>query len=358
MIKKLLLLSLIPFILSGCTKENYEELTFSSWGSVSEVKIIKQIISDFELENPDIKIKFLHIPQNYFQKLHLLFASNTAPDVLFINNLNIPIYEKYLEDLTNEINQKDFYTQSLEGLSYQNKLLAIPRDISNVVFYINLDIISKPSEEWSIEDFLKIAQTASKNEVFGVSFEEDIYWALPYLYAFGGGVLDKNLNLITQSKETQTGLEFYKNLRDKYHIAPSKTQIGSATLAQMFLDGKIAMYLSGRWIYPKISEKANFRWTTVPFPGSSGVPCDCSGWAVYKNSKHKESAKKFVQYLASESSSEYFTRTGLIVPARINTSKELENGDAFIKSIKNSINTPVSKDYKKILDNWKQEIGW
>lgn len=358
MIKKLLFLIIVPLILCGCTKQTKEEITFSSWGSVSEVKIIKQIISEFEEDNPDVKIKFMHIPQNYFQKLHLLFASNTAPDVIFINNLNIPIYEKYLEDLKNEINPQEFYPQSLEGLSYDKKLLAIPRDISNVVFYINLDLVPMPPKDWDLDEFLKIAQSATKDGKFGVSFEEDIYWALPYLFSFGGGILDNDLNLITETEETKKGLEFYKNLRDKYHVAPTESQVGSSTLAQMFLDKQIAMYLSGRWIYPKISEKADFNWTTVKFPGSTGVPCDCSGWAVSKNSKHKESAKKFVQYLSSQNSSEYFTETGLIVPARIEASKKLENGSAFLESIPTSINTPVSKDYKKIVDTLKQTIEW
>lgn len=341
--KKLLLLLFIPFILCGCTSNTQEEITFSSWGSVSEVKILNKIISDFERENPDVKIKFMHIPQNYFQKIHLLFASNTAPDVIFINNLNIPIYEKYLEDLSEEINKTDYYPQAIDCLSFNGKLLAVPRDVSNVVFYINLDIIPKPNDNWTLEDFLQIAQKATRNGVFGVSFEEDAYWALPYLQAFDENILDEG---------DFKGLEFYKDLRDKYKIAPTRSQVGSSTLAQMFLDGKIAMYVSGRWMYPKIKEKADFNWTVINFPGEKGVPCDASGWAVSKNSKHKASAKKFVKYLSSEKSSEYFTKTGLIVPARIETSNLIEE-NVFIEAIKTSSKTPVNKDYKKIMDKYR-----
>lgn len=341
--KKLLLLILLPFILCGCAQKQQEEITFSSWGSISEVKILNQIISDFETQNPEIKIKFMHIPQNYFQKIHLLFASNTAPDVIFINNLNLPIYENYLEDLSNEVQKEDFYPQSLEGLSSNGKLLAIPRDISNVVFYINLELMPAPSENWTLDDFLKIAQTSTKNGKFGVSFEEDVYWALPYMQAFGENLLDE---------KDFKGLEFYKDLRDKYKVAPTKSQVGSSTLAQMFLDGKIAMYLSGRWMYPKISEKADFNWNVVQFPGEKGVPCDTSGWAISKNSKHKESAKKFIQYLASEQSSEYFAQTGLIIPARIEASKQIKE-QVFIDAIKTSVKTPVNKEYKKITDKYR-----
>ena len=108
--KQFLFLVCICFLLCGCVKKNpQEEIVFSSWGSVSEVKVLKDVILDFEKENKDIKVKFLHVPQNYFQKLHLLFASNTPPDVIFINNHYIPLYSSKLEDLTKEIPDKNIY---------------------------------------------------------------------------------------------------------------------------------------------------------------------------------------------------------------------------------------------------------
>ena len=117
MLKKVFTIILISILLCGCTKNKQEVLTFSSWGSVTEVSIIKKIINDFELKNPDIKINFMHIPQNYFQKIHLLFASNTAPDVLFINNLYLPVYQKELENLDNIIErERDDINQMIEDI--------------------------------------------------------------------------------------------------------------------------------------------------------------------------------------------------------------------------------------------------
>jgi multiple sugar transport system substrate-binding protein len=356
MLKRIFLLFLTSILITGCSSKKQEEITFSSWGSISEVTILKQLISNFEEENPDIKINFMHIPQNYFQKIHLLFASNTAPDILFINNLNLPIYASKLEPLESYINQEEFYPQSLDGLSFDGHLLAIPRDISNLVFYINLDLMNKPSKNWNLDEFMSLLLSQTNN--FGVSFEDDIYWAMPYLLAFDGGLLDDNYNNIVDSENSQKGLKFYTDLRDKYHVAPTKSQVGSSTLAQMFLDGKIALYLSGRWMFPKILEKAGFNWEVIPFPSS--VPCDCSGWAISKDSKHKTSAIKFVQYLSSEESSEYFTQTNLIVPARIKTSSKLNNNEhnekIFLDVIKTSKKIPISKNYKKLTDEVNLKI--
>ena len=332
-----------------------EEISFSSWGSVTEVQILKQVIKEFENENPEIKIKFMHIPQNYFQKIHLLFASNTAPDVLFMNNLNLPIYESKLEDLTEFVQVEKFYPPTITGMSYDNKILGIPRDISNLVLYVNLDKVSLPAKNWTIEDLLKLAMDSTNQSSWGIGCEDDIYWITPYLRYFDGGILDKDKKIIIDTLNSKEALGFYKDLVDKYKVAPSKSQIGSSTLAQMFLDEKIAMYLSGRWMYPKISEQAKFDWAVINFPyGKTMQLSDVSGWVVSKDSKNKENAIKFAKYLSSSNTSEYFTKTGLIVPARIDTSEilnnSLHNERIFLDVIKHSENTPVNKEYKKITD--------
>lgn len=352
MLKTFFTAILSAFLLTGCYSVKTDEsvLTFSSWGSITEVEVLKKIISDFEQENPDIKINFMHIPQNYFQKLHLLFASNTAPDVVFINNLNVPIYEKYLADLSDYIDKKDFYSASISALSYNEKLLAIPRDVSNLVFYVNLDKTDLPKSDWSLEDLLQKAKGTVGKDAFYLSYENDIYWAMPYLSYFGKVDLTDGID----NYESE-GLYFYKSLRDTYRVAPTESQIGSSTLAQMFLDEKIVFYLSGRWMYPKIKEKADFTWAVINFPyGKGKQPCDASGWAVTKNAKNREIAIKFVQYLSSEKNSEYFTKTGLIVPARIKTSNILNNEDknekVFLEVIKKSQNTVVDKNYKRTVD--------
>ena len=118
MLKRLFVLIFSIIFLCGCTKSNKEEIVFSSWGSVTETKILAKIIDSFEVENPDIKINFMHIPQNYFQKIHLLFASKTPPDVLFINNLYLPIYENCLIDSRAEA--IDWLTQILSVLKECN----------------------------------------------------------------------------------------------------------------------------------------------------------------------------------------------------------------------------------------------
>lgn len=362
----------------GCgeVKNNADTIQFASWGSKSEVEILKPLLDEFEHQNPDIKIEFIHIPQNYFQKIHLLFASKKAPDVIFLNNQYLPVYANagLLREFTdNDFDKEEFYPQSLDALSWDGSVYAVPRDISTLVIFYNKDIfkdknVPYPHSGWTMEEFLQSAQKlTSLPDVFGISFEEDVLFYLPYLMSFGGGILSDDLTSdISNTPESKAGLQFYADLRSKYHVAPLKSESASATMAQMFLQGRLGMYLSGRWIVPKFREEAFFDWDVAEFPkGSAGsvTPLDASGWAVSAQSKNPQAALKLVKFLSSKEAIEKFTESGLIVPAREDVAlseKFLDgqkpyNSRAFIDSVNNAKPTPVSVDYRIILDKTKAQ---
>ena len=348
-------------------------IQFSSWGSESELKILEPILADFERDNPDIKVDFMHIPQNYFQKIHLLFASNTAPDVIFVNNQYLPIYANagVLEDLSGYDFEFDkFYEKSLKALSHEGKIYAVPRDVSNLVIYYNKDLFDKynvpyPKKGWTFDEFLLTAQKLThRPEVFGVSFEDEPLFYLPYLTSMGvNDFSDFN------DEKMQKGLRFYADLRNKYHVAPKKEESASATMAQMFLQGRLGMHLSGRWLVPKYRQEAKFDWDVVEFPkGEKGsvVPLDSSGWAVAKSSKHKQESVRLIKYLSSKESLEKFTKSGLIVPARVDVANSKyfldgenpKNAQVFLSVIETSVPTPVTVNFRQVLDNLKNSTEY
>ena len=96
-------------------------ISFSSWGSQSETIIMKELIREYE-QRSGTKINFVHIPQNYFQKIQLLFASGLEPDVVFFNNQNIQMYIKaeLLEDLSKYTDENTFYSEALNCFIYIN----------------------------------------------------------------------------------------------------------------------------------------------------------------------------------------------------------------------------------------------
>ena len=356
--KLIIIICSLLLLVSGCKQKDEKiKLQFASWGSKTEVAIIREIIKDFESENPNIKIDFLHIPQNYFPKIHLLFAANTEPDIIFLNNQYLPIYANAGKLTPLENHSKGFNTKALNALSYNNTLYAIPRDISLLFIYYNKNIFNKagisyPKAGWTQNEFLQTAiKIKEKTKNFAISFEEDPLYYLPYLTSEGADFYDLN------STEAQNALKFYAELRKKHHLAPRKEESASATMAQMFLQQHLAMHLSGRWLTPKYDNEATFEWDIIEFPaGTKGsiVPLDASGWAITNACKHKEEALIFVEYLSSQKVIQKFADTGLIIPARNDVT--FKNSKLFTQILKNAIPTPVDTHYNKLLDKLKQDL--
>lgn len=372
--KKLLvlLITLSVFLFAACAKqdENKTILKFSSWGSRTEYGILKQVISDYEKLHPEVKIEFIHVPENYFRKLHLLFAAKSAPDVVFVNNTYAPLYIKadLLEDLSNLVDEKEYFPSALNCFKYNNKLYAVPRDISNLVIYINKNYVKNPEYIKTIYDLRRVAKETTNRGIYGFNYEKQPLFWLYFLEYFNGGILSENgEKVILDTHESIQGLQFYADMINKDKSVPQEWQMAGMTSAQMFINGKIAMYLSGRWLVPKFRETIKFDWDVIPFPQSetSKTLTDASGWAISKTSKNKELAYDFVKYLASKETSLLFAKTGLITPARKDTANSLEflapdlkphNSKAFINSVKNSKPTPVNENYAQIIDEVTKNI--
>ena len=382
--KKIILILGIFIIIfaSSCVKQDDKvHLSFSTWGSKSEIAVVKQLINNFEQENPDIKVDLIHIPDNYFQKLHLLIASNLSPDVIFINNINLRLYLEAgkFENLSEYINSdesispSDFVDNAFLPFSYNGGIYAIPRDISNLVIYYNKDLFDKyqvkyPDDNWNMQTFLSVAQKLTidenndgKVDVFGFGFEKKSLFWLPFLWSNGGGILSfDDEDIILDKNASKNALQFYADLRNKYHVSPNISEQASMTTSQLFLQGKVAMHLCGRWCSMTYKNNANFNWDVAKFPeGNNGsiVDLDASGWAISSSSLHKAEAWKFIKFISSDNSMKLFTQDGLILPAR----KEIANSDyflnpppnnaaVFIDVLKTARPTPVCERYSEILD--------
>lgn len=343
---------------------------FSSWGSESELKILKSAISEFEQINPDIKVEFIHIPQNYFQKLHLLIISNSAPDVMFVNNINGFKYRHsgVFENLNEYfLHREDFYPNAINAFSCNGVIWAVPRDISNLVVYYNKEIFDEnkipyPQPNWTMAEFLAKARVLASKDIWAFGFEKDAMFWLPFLWSNNGGILSDDDCISIDSEVSKEYLQFYADLKNVDKITPSDAQKGSYTNTQLFIQGKLAMILSGRWVVPRFRQDISFDWDIAQFPsGSAGsvVDADASGWALSKKSKNKRKAWRLILFLSSERMSRKFAQDGLIIPARksvaesdlfLQKSLKPQNSRVFLDAIHTAKPTPVTPNYQNLLD--------
>lgn len=314
------------------------------------MSVLKSLLQEFEASHPQVSVDLLHIPDNYYQKLHLLVASDLTPDVIFTNSISFPIYasQGVFMDLrplltqqatTSDLAERQFYPAALQSFTWTDArghttLGALPRDISDVAIFYNRDLfkqanLPEPSPHWTWEQFLDTAKklTVDTNndgdpDQFGFSFysKPPLFW-LPFVWSAGGELFSPDLRRMTLDRPAAVqGVQFYANLRNRWHVAPKKVESGGVTMSQLFLQQKIAMMINGRWSVPVLREQAKFHWDVAPMPigpsGKSRVGIDASGYAISAKTLHPQAAKELVCFLLSRKAIEAVTASGLIVPAR------------------------------------------
>ena len=133
----------------------------------------------------------------------------------------------------------------------------------------------------SFEQYSKTAQKFKTEGVWGTSFEQDVIFWLPYLFSSGASVLSEDgRTLLINNADALEALQFYADLANRYAVAPKKSDSASFAIAQLFLQQKLGMQVSGRWLVPKYRSDAEFDWDIAEFPcGKKGSVCniDASG---------------------------------------------------------------------------------
>ena len=134
-------------------------ITWSFWGGPTELPPNDEVIKAFNVKYPQIKVTKFHEPfASYFDKITTMFAGNTAPDVLFLNNVPTYAGRGVLEPLDTVIKQsnydvQDFVQAEMKLFQYKGSTYGFPRDNDTKVLYYNKDAfdeakVSYPDDSW------------------------------------------------------------------------------------------------------------------------------------------------------------------------------------------------------------------
>lgn len=349
MLKKLLSLVVLATVLSLAFAQSTVE--FATWGGTEDLEIYEALIEEFESQNPDIIVDLIHIPSagDYEQNLATLIAAGAAPDVFFINNISLPGFAAQgafmpLEQFADEAFLEDFFPGHLDAFRYQGELMALPRDISNLVLFYNQDLFAEagleaPGEGWTWHDFMAAAQALTKDtdgdgaiDQFGFGYSTFYLFWQPWVWSNGGRFFSEDHAEFTLNQGAALeGLEYYVGLRCDANVAPTNEQAAERSAASMFADGDAAMIVDGRWrVAPLLSNDAvDFAWDVALFPeGSAGsvIDVDGSGWGISSTSNSPEEAWRFIEFVSSPEAQALWTEAGIIIPSR----RSVGLGDSFI----------------------------
>ena len=337
--------------IAGCGGKS-DKIQFMYWGDLKEIEIVNGLIAKFNQENPGIQIENQRVaaggPQ-YDEKLTTLFAGKQEPDVFLVSSYYADKYAQYhsVADLS-ELSQKsavlginDYYPEIIKEFTHDGKLYVIPRDIAPVAcLYYNKDAFKEAglkfpdaSLSWP-QDFAKISQKLVKKDAKGGvarwGYVDDWDLSDMFIYSAGGSYVDDpahTTRVMLDSPGSIAGIQFRADLMNVYKSMPSgssMTQAGAIGTADMFKQGKVAMFYSGSWQIPNFRDIKDFEWDIALPPMNATTHKRAysgggSGYAISARAtgKRLESAWKLVEFLTKPESSTMFASSGLLQPANM-----------------------------------------
>lgn len=367
-------------VVAGCSKDDAAsgdgkvEITYGFWDK-NQVSAVEEIIKLFNETYPNIKVKTELTPYGqYFQKLETAATGGALPDVMWMNGAHVNQYAEGkvilpISDLAKEDNfSLDNYPKSLIDLyTVEGKVYGIPKDYDTIGFWYNKKIFDEagipyPDETWDWTKLKEVAEKLTNKEkgIWGfastIANQEGYY---NFIWQNEGEIISEGgKSAGFNQPETIEALEYYTSFI-KEGLSPTQAQMTETAASELFSSGKIGMMLDGPWMVPEYKKNPDLNVTVLPKGKTRAVAIHGLSNVIAANTKHKDAAWKFVQFLGSKEAAEVYAKTGTVIPAYNGTqdawmkSAPDLNLQVFIDAAEYSIPLPNVKSTGEI---WQYEI--
>ena len=312
---------------------------------------INEIISEFEKENPDIKIKWVDVPYSEGEKRTLASVlTDNPPDLVNLTpDFSLLLAQKNALHNFEEQDLKQFLPSLIATLKYDDKYFGIPFYATSPVTLYNKQLY-KGNLPKTYDDLFKIKSNASYLTMLNFC-ENDTLLKILNKYEINSF---SNIN-------SQKSIELFKSFKYLYdnNLIPkeSLTQTHRDTL-EKYMSNQLMFLVTGANFINMIKENAPdvYKNTEVlPQLVGSTNKYDYSlmNFIIPKKSKNKDAALKFALYFTNEQNQLNFSKLTTILPVN---EKALKS-DYFTKNIDDSLQTKARIISAKQLQNIQKPLS-
>jgi multiple sugar transport system substrate-binding protein len=313
-------------------------IKLSGWGgSPIEQKLLKQVLQDFEIKHPNIKVKYEIISDQYMDVIKTRLIGEAAPDVFYLDALEAPFLmdKNVLEPLDNyitpEFDLADFEENLLNSFKYQNQIYGFPKDYSTLALFYNKKSfnnasLKSPPTTWD-ELRLYSQKLTGKLNKYGFCESPELARQAYKIKAYSGKVIDKNGYATFASEASLKGLNLVIEQYRKNRTSALPSDVGASSGSDMFGQGKVSMVIEGNWAIPYLQEtfpQIDFATAEVPkINNRKGTMVYTVAYVMNKRTKHKKAAWELISYLTGKEGMEKWTGTGFALPTRKSVAQKL-----------------------------------
>ncbi len=338
------------------------ERTLTYWytESPAEAPVILDLIARFEQQNPEIKINAVNTPYSLTQAAFAAAArAGNAPDVLRSDDGWVTQFasEGYLLNIDSHISRRDlsdYLSAPLGYDEYSGHLYGLPQVTDFLALLYNkaeLEEAGISSPPATMRDFERDAEKIVQRKTATYGFETNgaSYYALPFLYAFGGGMLDQR-NILVNNAGSVTGLNFLLKLQNSDKAMPPVPSAGN--MVKDFMDGKTAMIFDGPFDASQILNGSSFRNNPsnlgiagVPMgpAGKVGSPLGGQSYVISAGTAHPVEAYKFISFMSSTASQVTIAKANNTLPTRQSAYQDGALSDPLISAFLSIEETAVPR---------------
>lgn len=317
----LLLIIVAILVVTSMTKKKDSvsagEITW--WGLWEDETIVKQVITDYETANPNVKIKYLRqSKEDYRERLTSALAKGTAPDIFRFHNTWTPMFKSELDKMPASVYSasefaSDFYPVAVSDLTIGSNMVGVPLEYDGLTLFINEEIFEKSGKSYPTtwNELRQLARELTIKDETGAITQSGValgrtenvdHW--PEI--LGLMMLQNGVDLAKPAGQlAEDALNFFT-------IFSNDDEVWDATLPKStvaFAGGKLAMYFGPSWRAFEIRlQNPNLRFKTIPVPQLPKTAANepdvnyASYWTegVWARSKNKTVAWNFLKYLSSK----------------------------------------------------------
>jgi multiple sugar transport system substrate-binding protein len=360
----------------GDSDRDQVTLRFWVYGQAELYEVWKRIGAAYEQKNPAVKVELSHVPgfNEYFSKLLVSIAAGNAPDVVFMNSVQVPAFVDRgallpieLGDASADESADDFYPEAVDLFRYRDVLWAAPSDLAIYVLYYNPDLfdaagIDYPDDDWTWSDLIKAARELTIIDESNAVKQFGLIRGNPYLWIWqNGGQLCDDTGRPTEGRfDSPSVIEALTVMRDlewKYRVGPPSASRKEMDAEQMFKSGQVAMIVGGHWWLPSFSRSTlRFDAAMLPVGRERASYFAGSGFSVLSSSAHPEAAAELARYFAGPEAQQMLAELNFGFPARQSVAQSatfLEgvpglSKDAFLKSVEHLQPAPRTPHFNQI----------
>jgi multiple sugar transport system substrate-binding protein len=319
----------------GCSPRGADVVRF--WAIGREGEVSGELAGDFMRKNPGITIEVQKMPLTAaHEKLLTAYAGDALPDVCQLGNtwLSEFVALECVEPLAPFVTRAsfpvaDYFPAIWDSNRIDGELYGIPWYVDTRLLFCRTDLMKQAGfdappntwEEW--QEQLRAIKKMVGPKRYSVLLPLNEYDQLMILGLQQPSELlrDKGRYGNFRSADFARALEFYNSMFVN-EWAPRMTNTQISNVWDEFGHGYYSFYWSGPWNIAEFKRRmpANLQdaWTTAPLPGPDGPGVSNAGGSslvIFRSSRLKEQAWKFIEYLSSvETQRRFYQSTGDIPP--------------------------------------------